>query len=156
MRATSFAVLLIFVASIACAQTSLVGVGASFNSAVIPAVNGIVFVARDLNTGADLKTYSFTSIHITSVKPKPFTVETSTSTGIAQQLWKRDRLTILVPGTVGVAAGGSNVGLSLSGGVLADYDLKRDGWHLVGGFQATRTTLSGYQPNIGLTFAKEF
>ncbi len=135
---------------------SLVGVGASWNSAVTPAVNGLTFVARDLGTGNDLKTFSFPLISITSVQKRPFTVETSTSTGFAQELYRRGNLTFLAPATAGVAAGGTNVGFSVTGGVLFDWNLQRNGWHAVGGFQATRTTLRGYQPSLGLTFAKEF
>jgi hypothetical protein len=125
----------------------------ALNQYSTPQINGGASYARLISTSNAL--YSFTSYDVTSVKPKPFTVQTSTRTGIAAVIRQYGPLVIVGLGDAGVAAAANNLGGAFSGGGLAIYRLK-NGFAITGGMRILKTSLNDVQHIYEIGFGRSW
>jgi hypothetical protein len=140
-------ILLIFTTTL-CAQNlpnEFVGFGASYNQQLSPPVSGWGVYAKKITD----KTYSFNVVDITSKTLKPFTVQTVTSTGIAQYIGSYSKMKVFGIINAGVAAAESNVGFGYSGGVAFTTKIK-DNIILIIPVRVQKTTLGDWQGTIGV------
>jgi hypothetical protein len=90
-----------------------VAAGMSWNQYSAPEINGNLLYAHKIT---DQNTYSFTFMDVISKSWKPFTATTAVSTGVAQHVRTIGPARCFLVTTVGVAAGGDNVGYVWTGG----------------------------------------
>ena len=154
-------VLLILVPSLrAQAPQNWGGAGASYNQAATPQVSGWGAFATLLSNSGPI--YSFTEYQITSAKTKPWTAQTSTTTGIATPLKvllpsKDGTWTISVFGmaTGGLATSQSTVSGAFAGGGVGIIRVGKTNWDIVLGAQFLSTAANKqtvYSFGIGRSF----
>jgi len=93
--------------------TDYVAAGLSWNQYAAPQINGNLLYAHKIT---DANTYSFSFVDVISKCRRPFTVTTAVSTGLAQHIRTIGPARVFLVTTVGVAAGGDNVGYIWTGG----------------------------------------
>jgi hypothetical protein len=126
---------------------NIVGGGVYFDQFSTPQIGGNLFYAQALSVTQG--TYSFTLIDFTSKTVKPFTLMTTTSTGILQHMRDFGPVRIYGVGTIGVSAGGSNAGLAYTGGGVAVIPLGRN-WFLLPNLRILKSAVSEFQGVYGL------
>lgn len=89
-------------------------VGAGFNQAPLPQVNGWVSIGVKVANN----TYSYTTTEYTRVN-------STVRTGVAQVVFQKDGLTLMALGDGGVATGGSGLATSFSFGGVVAYDISK-------------------------------
>lgn len=127
-------------------QKEFVSIGASWNQYSAPQISGTLLYAHQISGG----TYSFNLIDVISKSVKPFVVTTSISTGIAQCLRNIGPAKVFAVSTVGVAAGGENVGYSWTAGGCVVIPMKK-GWSLMPHVRVIKSSLSDFQGIWGLS-----
>ena len=146
--------------------TNLYAVGASYNNAASPAIAGTalyarIFTSTDATTGVVSKTntYAFTAMDILPVSKKPFTVSTNIGAGIAEKVFTFNGINVFMPTSAGVSITGSNTGWSWTGGIIADYNIKKSGkptaYHIMPNVRFLKSSVSGgadYQLIGGVLF----
>lgn len=123
-----------------------VAAGASWNQYASPQVAGNLLYAKRIAKGG---TYSFTHVDIISKDSEQFVVAPIISTGLARHVYKFGNARIFATTTVGVAAGGENVGYSWTAGGAASISLGK-GWQLLPTVRVLKTSLSDFQAIVGL------
>ena len=136
---------------------NLYAAGASYNNAASPAVAGTALYARLLS--ADTGTYAFTAMDILPVSAKPFTVTTNIGAGIAQKVFTFNGINVFMPTSAGISITGTNTGWAWTGGILADYNIKKAGkataYHIMPNVRFPKSSVSGgagYQLIGGILF----
>lgn len=133
------------------------GAGGSYNSSptAVPSVAGTIMYAHRVSAGL----YSFTLVDIfatpnpnTAAGASTFVITTAPTTGLAQHTRDIGKVKLYVLGTVGAAAGGSNVGWAYSAGGAAYIGLGK-GWCLIPNIRMLKSSLSGeFQGIFGIMF----
>jgi hypothetical protein len=130
---------------------NLYAAGASYNPGGSPGIAGSALYARNLNTGATLPTFAFTSVDAVTTSVKPFTVSTNVGAGIAQQVATLGKIPIYMPTAVGISWNGANTGWQWNGGALISIPVK--GFYLMPSVRFLKSSVSnnsGYQLIGGL------
>lgn len=96
------------------------------------------------------RTYSFNLIDITSKTVKPFTVQTSITTRIAQRVRTIGRAQVYVSGTFGVSTVESNVGGVCTGGGCVVIPVGTKEFATVPNARVLKTRLSDFQAVVGV------
>jgi hypothetical protein len=122
-----------------------VALGASYNKQINPPISGFGVYAKKI-TG---DTYSFNVIDVTSKTTNPFTVQSTTSTGLAQYLGRFNGVDIFGLANIGIAAAGENVGLGYSGGFAFTGRIKGNVCFIVP-MRIQKATIGDWQGTIGL------
>jgi hypothetical protein len=123
-----------------------VAAGVSWNQYASPQINGNLLYGKKLT---DANTYSFSFVDVVSKSLKPFTVTTAISSGLAQYLKTIGPARCFVVTTVGVAAGGDNVGYVWTGGGAFAIPIGR-GFSLMPNVRVLKSSLSEWQGIYGL------
>jgi hypothetical protein len=136
------------------------GAGSAYNQFAQPQVSGWAAFATKLSDKGPI--YSFTEYTLTSARTKPFTAQTSTTTGVATPLKvlspnKNGAWTVTLFGmaTGGMATSNSTVGGAFAGGGVLILRLGLSNWTLVGGAQYLTTTQNKqtiYSFGVGRSF----
>jgi hypothetical protein len=105
--------------------TNVYAAGVSYNNGNSTPVAGTALYARVAS--AENGTFAFTALDVLPTAYKPFTVSTNVSVGVAQKVWSLNGITFYMPTSAGVSITGSNTGWTWTGGILADYPIKRKG-----------------------------
>lgn len=137
--------------STVCAQTTatalpsnIYAVGASYNPGATHPVAGTALYAKLASSDTD--TYGFTALDVLPVSTKPFTVSTNVSVGVAQKVLTFESIKFYVPTSAGISITGSNTGWAWTGGVLADYPIKKSGaatqFHLLPNVRYLKSSVS--------------
>jgi len=126
---------------------SFAGVGANYTPELNPPVSGWALYAKKITS----TTYSFNVIDITSKTVKPFTVQTDTSTGVAQWIARFHKVDLFVVGNLGLSAAASNVGLAYSGGGAGVFKIKGK-WCGIIPVRVMKSTLGDFKITFGLGF----
>ncbi len=134
------------------------GAGGSYNSspAAIPSFAGAVMYAHRVSPGL----YSFTLVDIfaqtalvkdaTGAEVSKYQITTAPTTGLAQHLRDIGKVKVYVLGTIGAAAGGTQIGWAYSTGGAAYIGLGK-GWCLIPNLRMMKSSLSGdYQGIYGI------
>ena len=154
--------LLLFAAALAVAQTPApspaptpdpfpnqwIGGYVDYNQFNTPALSGGVVYAQLVLSGTH-PTYSYNSVHITSVNSHPFQVMATVEPGAAQHIKQVAGFDIYLLGQLGLATARSNVGFSATGGGFAQRRLKGN-WTIGPEIRITKTTISAKQWSAGL------
>jgi hypothetical protein len=122
-----------------------VAAGVAWNQYAAPQISGNLLYARQISNG----TYSFTMIDVISKSIQPFTVATSISTGVGQHIRTIGRARVFLVTTVGIMAGGTDVGYSWTGGGAVAIGLGK-GWNLVPSVRVLKGSLTDFQYIGGL------
>lgn len=138
---------------------NIYSIGGSYNNGVTPSYAVTAMYAKLLN--ADAGTYGFTVLDILPISVKPATISTNIGVGIAQRvLTLPNGVNIFAPVDAGVSITGTNTGWSWTGGLLADYNLKKKGiptvYHLQPNVRFIKSSVSNgadYQLIGGFNFA---
>ena len=104
---------------------NLYAAGASYNSGASQPVAGNAMYAKLVSQSAG--TYGFTMLDILPITTKPFTVSTNVSAGIAQKILNFQGVSFYAPTSAGISLTGSNTGWTWTSGILADYNIKKNG-----------------------------
>lgn len=131
---------------------NLYAAGASYNVGGSPAVAGTALYARNLNTGASMPTFAFTSIDAVPNTLKPLTVTSNIGIGIAQEVATLGKLHVYVPTAAGISWSGANTGWQWNGGGLVSIPLPHS-LYLMPSVRFLKSSVSngsGYQPIVGL------
>jgi hypothetical protein len=115
---------------------NLYAAGAAWNQSGNSPVAGSALYARLVSQ--ESKTYAFTVVDILPISKKPFTVTTNIGVGVAQKAFNLYGVSFYVPASAGVSITDANTGWAWTGGVLADYQLKKGG----------KLTNLHFQPNV--------
>lgn len=123
------------------------GMGASYNSFARPNVAGwLAWATKVTDTGP---LYSFSIWDITSSKTKPYTAQTTLTTGIAPLVRKYGPISVYAVVTGGVTTSAMESGTSLlgavSGGGVGIWKLGKTNWDLVLGVRAIHSAVLGTQ-----------
>ena len=131
---------------------SWVGAGVTWNQYASPQVSGVAVYAHKL-AGTNYPTYSWTAIDFISLKTSPFTLATTTETGIGQYITSFGAFDLYGIGAAGIttsASGdGTTVGSAFSGGGMAVAKLGK-GWTVSPVVRIIRPANSGNQWAVGL------
>lgn len=131
---------------------NLYAAGASYNVGGSPAVAGTALYARNLNTGASMPTFAFTSIDAVPNTVKPLTVTSNIGIGIAQEVATLGKFHVYLPTAAGISWSGGNTGWQWNGGALVSIPLPHS-LYLMPSVRFLKSSVSngtGYQPIIGL------
>ena len=129
------------------------GAGAAYNQYAQPQANGWVAMATLLTDKGPI--YSFTEETITSAKTKPFTVQTSATTGFATLIKQYGPVSVFGFGTAGMATSVGSIGSAFAGGGVGIWKLGKTNWSLVFGAQFLKTTSNAqtvYSFGVGRAF----
>jgi hypothetical protein len=126
--------------------TDLVAAGASLNTFSSPPISGNVAYAHRLSGG----TYSYTVVDMTSKLSSPFTLQTSTSTGVAQYLMTFGPARVYALGTAGIAAGGTNTGVVITGGTAIIIPIGKTSYSLIPSLRVLKSSIFDRQEVYGL------
>lgn len=133
------------------------GAGGSYNSSptAVPNFAGTIVYAHRITAGL----YSFTLVDIFA-QPNPapvegastFVITTTPTTGLAQHTRDIGKVKLYVLGTIGAAAGGSQVGWAYSAGGAAYIGLGK-GYCLIPNIRMLKSSLNGeFQGIFGIMF----
>ena len=123
------------------------GMGMSWNPYSAPEVTGNALYAHLITAG----TYSFTLMDITSKQVRPFVPMATFTSGIAQHVRDLGPAKIFWVGTVGVSAGGNNVGWTWTTGGAVSFALGK-GWVVMPCVRVLKSSVSEFQGVAGLIF----
>ena len=125
---------------------NFVAAGMAWNQYANPQVSGTLLYAKKAN---DSGTYSFSMVDVISKSEGQFSTATSISTGFAQHVLDFGKVRVFAVTTVGVLAGGDNIGYSWTGGGCFTVGLGK-GWSLMPSVRVLKSSLTDFQPVIGV------
>jgi hypothetical protein len=150
------------------------GLGPSWNNGATPAVDGNAFYCHLAltnttsstttvagTTETTYPTFACTTIDVLPIAIKPFTVSTNVSVGTAQKVLSLGGFDFMTLVTAGVTATGTSTGWNWTGGMLADYRIKKAGlptpWGIYADVRWIKSSVSngaGYQliPGGGVAY----
>ena len=119
--------------------------GIFYNPQATPQIAGWGGFANRIAGG----TYSFTAFGIDHVTAKPFSVQTTAVTGIAQSIGTVSGFRLYGLATTGAAVTDKSIGYAVNGGTLAVKPLK-NGFTLDVPFQVKYTSIGGAAVSVGV------
>ena len=137
-------------------KTELVGAGGSYNQTGIPQFSLNVYYGHKVAVNL----YSFTFVDIFArtldttglpANSPRFSITTAPTTGLAQKLRDIGPIKVYVLGTIGGAAGGTNVGWSYTTGGFAYIPIRKD-YHIILNFRALKSSITEVQGIYGVAF----
>jgi hypothetical protein len=123
------------------APSQFVAAGVSWNQYAAPQISGSLLYAHRVAGN----TFSFSLVDITSKSVRPFTVQTSISTGLGQHMLDVGRGQVYAVTTVGLAAGAENVGGAWTGGGAVVVPVGKRGLAVMFSARTLKTSLAGWQ-----------
>jgi len=123
--------------------TNWIGAGGGYSALSAPPASGWLAMANLVSAPAQL--YAFTCHNVTSSKTKPYTIQTTETTGLATVIRTFGPVAILGFGQSGVAASGTSVGGAFSGGGVGVIRLGKTNWTLVLSVEHLKTSIGGTQ-----------
>jgi hypothetical protein len=124
-----------------------VAAGVALNQYAAPQISGTLLYAKQVTA---VNTYSFTLVDVISKSLQPFEAATSISSGVAQQILKLEGIRIFATTTVGMIAGGEDIGWSWTGGGAAAIPLGKSGFSLLPSVRFLASGLTERQMIYGL------
>lgn len=138
----------------AVSPSNWVGAGAAYTSGAAPPVAG--WASYAVLVSGKGQVYSFSSYDVQSARTKPFSVVTTTRTGLATILKQWGPVYVLGFGTAGVAAATNATTGAYSGGGVAIWRISSTDWTLCLGIRIAKNAVLGTQNVYEFGFGRTF
>jgi hypothetical protein len=148
--------------------SNVYGLGVSYNNGAKPSMSGTLTYSHLLSSGsgatgpcANIVTlcYGYTVLDILPQSFNPSVITTNIGVGVAQKALTISGVNFFIPASVGPTITGSNVGWNWTGGVLADYNVKKNGnatsWHIEPNVRFVNATVNGVSNGYQLIFGAQ-
>jgi hypothetical protein len=131
------------------------GVGAVTSGSGSPAINMIGIYARRISEQNGLGLWSYSQYAVTSMKLRPFGIQTTVETGFAKDQWQFGRCAVFIFVAAGLSQTSTNTGYSASGGGFLHCQVWPDRpWSIVVAAQPLKTSLSPMQNIYAVAFGR--